>query len=131
MEKTTAKMTKAVAFGIALEVMEQSTHPQKSEVIEKIAKEIENLGKKSAGNGKLTKAQEANLATANAMAEWMEPGHAYSITDLSKSCPAVLGLNPQKIRPMLSGLIKANVVERSEVKGKPVFTKIAEVETEA
>ena len=130
MEKTTNKMTKAVAFGIALEVMEQSTHPQKSEVIEKIAKEIENLGKKS-GSGKPTKAQEANAVLAHQMLDWMEAEKAYTIAELSKECPAVMGMTPQKIRPLLSSLIKDNAVERSEVKGKPVFTKVAEVEAEA
>ena len=40
-----------------------------------------------------------------------------------------MGFNPQKIRPMLTNLIKANQVERSEGKGgKPLFRFVGEVE---
>ncbi|MBQ7908341.1 MAG: hypothetical protein IJ311_02445 [Elusimicrobiaceae bacterium] len=126
MEKTT-KMTKATAFAIALELVENSTLENKEEVAAKISKEIEQLSKKSAGSGKLTKAQEANAVLAEEMLNWMEPGHPYTITELSKNCPAVLGANPQKIRPLLSGLIQSKVVERTEGKGgKPIFTKVVE-----
>ena len=121
---TTNKMTKVSAFTIALELVQNSAHPEKDAVVEKIAKEIENLGKKS-GNGKPTKAQQANQALANEMLEWMEEGHPYSISDLSKNCPAVLGQTSQKIRPLLTPMIKAGIVERTEEKGKPMFTKVA------
>lgn len=126
MEKTN-KMTKATAFAIALEMVNNSEHPDKVLVAEKIAKEIESLAKKSGGSGKPTKAQEANLAMAHDMADWMEVGKGYTISELSKSCPAVLGATPQKIRPLLTTLIKENVVERTEDKGgKPIFTRVAE-----
>ena len=125
MATTKNALTKAKAFAIALEVLETSNHPNKSEVMEKIAKEIENLGKKN-GTSKPTKAQEANAVMATEMLEWMEVGHPYSITDLSKSCPAVLGLNSQKIRPLMTGLIKSNAVERTEEKGKAYFIRLGE-----
>ena len=51
---------------------------------------------------------------------------SYSISELSKNCPAVLGATPQKIRPLLTGLIKSNAVVRTEEKGKPLFTKVDE-----
>lgn len=125
---TTTKITKASAFAIALELVNQSNHPDKALVAEKIAKEIEQLSKKSAsGSGKLTKAQEANLALAQEVLAWMEANHPYSIADLSKNCPAILGATPQKIRPLLSGLIQTKAVERTEGKGgKPIFTKVVE-----
>lgn len=127
MEKT-AKMTKATAFAIALELVENSTLENKAEVAAKISKEIENIQKKNgSASGKPTKTQLENAATAHEMAEWMEAGVEYSITDLSKTCPAVLGFNPQKIRPMLTTLIKEGVVERKEGKGgKPLFIKVEE-----
>ena len=93
----------------------------------KISKEIENLSKKNSGSGKPTKAQEANNVMAQEMLDWMEADHPYTISELSKECPAVLGATPQKIRPLLTGLIKANAVERTEGKGgKPIFTKVVE-----
>ena len=125
---TTNKMTKATAFAIALELVENSALENKAEVAAKISKEIENIQKKNGStSGKPTKAQIENAAVAHEMVEWMESGTAYSITELSKNCPAVLGFNPQKIRPMLTTLIKEGVVERTEGKGgKPLFTKVAE-----
>lgn len=127
----TTKMTKASAFSIALELVNQSAHPDKVAVAEKIAKEIENLGKKNSNSGKPTKAQQENALIAQGMAEWMadQPNRLFSITELSKECPAVLGFNPQKIRPMLTGLIKSGQVERTEGKGgKPMFQFVGEIE---
>lgn len=124
---TEKKMTKATAFTIALELVNQSDLPNKAEVAEKISKEIENLSKKNSGSGKPTKAQEANNVMAQEMLDWMEADHPYTISELSKECPAVLGATPQKIRPLLTGLIKANAVERTKGKGgKPIFTKVVE-----
>ena len=127
MANTEKKMTKATAFAIALELVNQSAHPDKVEVAAKISKEIEQLSKKSSGSGKPTKAQEANAVLAQEMLDWMEADHAYTISEISKECPAVLGATPQKIRPLLTSLIKTNAVERTEGKGgKPLFTKVVE-----
>ena len=121
------EMTKVNALTIALELVEQSTHAEKEAVANKIRKEIENLSKKSAkASGELTKTQKDNLVLAGQMLDWMESNHAYSISELSKNCPAVLGATPQKIRPLLTGLIKSNAVVRTEEKGKPLFTKVDE-----
>lgn len=121
------EMTKVSALTIALELVENSTHAEKEAVANKIRKEIENLSKKSAkASGELTKTQKDNLVLAGQMLDWMESNHAYSIGELSKNCPAVLGATPQKIRPLLTGLIKSNAVVRTEEKGKPLFTKVDE-----
>lgn len=121
------EMTKVNALTIALELVEQSAHAEKEAVANKIRKEIENLSKKSAkASGELTKTQKDNLALSAQMLDWMESNHAYSISELSKNCPAVLGATPQKIRPLLTGLIKSNAVVRTEEKGKPLFTKVDE-----
>ena len=121
------EMTKVNALTIALELVEQSTHAEKEAVANKIRKEIENLSKKSAkASEELTKTQKDNLVLAGQMLDWMESNHAYSISELSKNCPAVLGATPQKIRPLLTGLIKSNAVVRTEEKGKPLFTKVDE-----
>lgn len=121
------EMTKVNALTIALELVEQSAHAEKEAVANKIRKEIENLSKKSAkASEELTKTQKDNLVLAGQMLDWMESNHAYSISELSKNCPAVLGATPQKIRPLLTGLIKSGAVVRTEEKGKPLFTKVDE-----
>jgi hypothetical protein len=123
----TTKMTNKTALEIALGMIMESTHPDKDAVAEKLTKQIASLEKKSAKtSGEPTKAQKANMALADQIAEWMEPNKAYSIAEISKNCPAVLGATPQKIRPLLTLLIADKVVERSEEKGKPMFTKVVE-----
>jgi hypothetical protein len=127
MEKNTAKMTKAVAFALAIKALETTDFPERDEAIAKLAKEIENVSKKN-GSGKLTKAQEANAVLANSVAEFMAENSTrlFTISELSKECPAVLGMTTQKIRPLLATLMEQKKVERTEVKGKPVFQFVGE-----
>ena len=120
-------MTNKSALEIALALVLESAHPDKDVVAEKLQKQIVSLEKKSAKtSGEPTKAQKANMALADQIAGWMEPNKAYSISEISKTCPAVLGATPQKIRPLLTLLIADKVVERTEDKGKPMFTKVVE-----
>lgn len=124
---TTTKITNKSALEIALAMVLESAHPDKDVVAEKLQKQIASLEKKSSKtSGEPTKAQKANMALADQIADWMEPAKAYSISEISKNCPAVLGATPQKIRPLLTLLIADKVVERSEDKGKPMFTKVVE-----
>ena len=124
---TTTKITNKSALEIALAMVLESAHPDKDVVAEKLQKQIASLEKKSAKtSGEPTKVQKANMALADQIADWMEPAKAYSISEISKNCPVVLGATPQKIRPLLTLLIADKVVERSESKGKPMFTKVAE-----
>ena len=126
----TTKMTNKVAYEMAITALSASNLPNKDEAIAKIAKAIEQLEKKSAGSGKPTKTQLANMALAEGIAEFManQPNRLFSISEISKECPAVLGENPQKIRPLLTTLIQQKRVERTEVKGKPMFQFVGEVE---
>ena len=127
----TTKMTKAQAFAIALEALNQFSHPQVEEAKAKIVKEIENISKKSSkASDTPTKAQQANAVLADGIAEFMagQPNRLFTIGELSKECPAVMGATPQKIRPLLTNLISQKRVERTEEKGKPMFQYIGEVE---
>jgi hypothetical protein len=128
---TTPKFTKAQAFAIALEALNQFSHPQVEEAKAKIVKEIENISKKSSKtSGTPTKAQQANAVLAEGVAEFMaeQPNRLFTISELSKECPAILGATPQKIRPLLTTLIAQKQVERTEEKGKPMFKFIGEGE---
>ena len=106
--------------------------PEAEEAKAKIVKEIENISKKSSkASGTPTKAQQANAVLADSVAEFMaeQPNRLFTIAEISKECPAVLGATPQKIRPLLTTLIQQKQVERSEGKGgKPMFQFIGEVE---
>ena len=120
----TTKMTNKTALETAISIL--SADNAHDEVVAKLQKMLESLEKKSSkASGEPTKAQKANLALAEQMLEWMEEDTPYTISELSKNCPAVLGATPQKIRPLLTGLISAKAVVRTEEKGKPIFTKVA------
>ena len=121
----TIKMTNKTALETAIAVL--SADNAHDEVVAKLQKMLESLEKKSAKtSSEPTKAQKANLALAEQMLDWMEVDTPYTISELSKNCPAVLGATPQKIRPLLTGLIASKAVVRTEEKGKPIFTKVAE-----
>lgn len=121
------KVTNKSALEVALGLVLASDHPDKVLVAEKLQKQIDSLEKKSANSsGKLTKVQEANLALADQIASYMEPEVEYSISSLSKSCSAVKGETPQKIRPLLQILMDKGLITRSLNKGKPVFVKVVE-----
>ena len=56
--------------------------------------------------------------------ENMEAGKPYTVTDLTKTVSPAIGLNISKVRPWLTRLMEDGRVERTVVKGKPVFTKV-------
>ena len=118
------KMTKVSAFTIAMELVKNSAHPEKDAVVEKIAKEIENLSKKSAGNGKPTAKQTANMGLGELVVEFLRD-HAdttYTVTELMKQ---VEGLPAEITNQKLTALFRLDnvkpYVERSMEKGKAYY----------
>ena len=123
MATTKNALTKAKAFAIALEVLETSNHPNKSEVMEKIAKEIENLGKKS-GSSKPTAKQTANMGLGEMVVDFLR-AHAdekFTITELMKS---VNGLPAEITNQRVTALFRLDsvkpYVERTMDKGKAYY----------
>ena len=123
-EKKNEKMTKAVAFQMAISALETSTDPKAPEAIEKIAKEIENLAKKKSGNGTPTKKQEANSALAEQVAVYMasHPTQMFTVTELVKGVPGLpADMSTQKMTPLLTALVKDGSVSKSKDKGKSYY----------
>ena len=130
---TEKKITNKVALEKAIACMSlYGEHtPETAEVIAKLEKMLESTAKKNSKSGKPTKTQEANAILIDGIAEFMadQPDRLFTISEISKECPAVMGATPQKIRPLLTALIKEQKVERSEGKGgKPLFQFVGEVE---
>ncbi len=132
MEKTT-KMTKASAFSIALALVEQSNHPDKVAVAEKIAKEIENISKKSAGSGKPTAKQTANLGLGELVVAHLRanPNQMFTVTELMKS---VEGLPAEITNQKLTAILRLESVKpflsRTMDKGKAYFKYAQPAEVE-
>lgn len=122
------KMTKAVAFQMAISALETSTDPKASEAIEKIAKEIENLAKKKSGNGKPTKKQEANSALAEQVADHMaeNPARLWTVTELVKEVPNMpADMSTQRMTPLLTALVNEGYVAKTKEKGKSLYQWVA------
>ena len=125
------KMTKVSAFTIAMELVKNSAHPEKDAVVEKIAKEIENLSKKSAGNGKPTAKQTANMGLGELVVEFLRnhADTAYTVTELMKQ---VEGLPAEITNQKLTALFRLDnvkpFVERSMEKGKAYYKYATPVE---
>lgn len=122
------KMTKAVAFQMAISALETSTDPKASEAIEKIAKEIENLAKKKSGNGKPTKKQEANSELAEQVADHMaeNPARLWTVTELVKEVPNMpADMSTQRMTPLLTTLVNEGYVAKTKEKGKSLYQWVA------
>ena len=136
------KITKSLVFGAGVEWLnsidpdtvmgvrsisvggeEQSVEITAGMLAEKLAHEIEQLGKKNSPN-KPSPVQEANKQMSEELYENMEAGKPYTVTDLTKTISPAIGLNISKVRPWLTRLMEDGRVERTVVKGKPVFTKV-------
>lgn len=86
----------------------------------KFIEERKDLHEKKNTSRKPTKAQEENEAIKTAILDFMEEGKPYTITDIQKA----IGLDSnQKTSALMRQLKEADLVIRSEVKGKAYFTK--------
>ena len=127
-EKKNEKMTKAVAFQMAITALETSTDPKAPEAIEKIAKEIANLAKKKSGNGTPTKKQVANAGLAEQVADHMaeNPARLWTVTELVKEVPNMpADMSTQKMTPLLTALVNEGYVAKTKEKGKSLYQWVA------
>lgn len=136
MAKTNEKMTKKVAFEIALSLVEQSNHPDKAEVSAKLTKELEQIAKKSsATNGKTSAKQTANMGLGELVIAHLRehPNQMFTVTELMKAVP---GLPEEITNQKLTAVMRLDSVKpfytRTMDKGKAYFkyAQPAEVEDE-
>ena len=120
---TEKKMTKATAWGIVKEIVENSDHPKSAELVEKIENEIALLAKKNSAEKKPTAQQTANDGIKTAILNGMESGKAYTITELIKTIPACAELTNQRVSSLVRQLVESNQVIRTEDKRKAYFSK--------
>ena len=129
----TNKMTKAVAFTLALEALNASNLPNKAEAMEKISKEIENISKKSSGSGKPTAKQIANAGLGETVVEFLRehPTQMFTISELMKQ---VQGLPADISNQKMTSIFRLDSVKphyrREMVKGKAYFQYVEAVEME-
>ena len=69
-----------------------------------------------------TKAQIANAALAEQIAEAMVADVAYGNAEIADLIPALNGATPQKVAPLMKALTETGKVVTTKVKGKNVYT---------
>lgn len=96
------------------------------EVAEKIGKIKASYEKKSATTGerKPTANQVANEAIKTALYEAMEANRLYRVGEMLKEMECLAGLSAPKVTALLTQMKDANLVARSEEKGKAFYVKV-------
>lgn len=120
----TKKMTKR-------EMFEQikANYALTEEEVKFIDHELELLAKKNSAEKKPTATQTANVGIKKAIADGMEMGKKYTITDLMKSIPAIAELSNQRVSALVRQMIEDGLVVRTEEKRKAYFS-LVETSTE-
>ena len=126
MATTKNAMTKASAFAIALEVVNQSAHPQKDEVAAKLAKELETLANKKSSPSKAQVAkQTANVGLGEVVLSFLRDneGKSFTVTDMLKE---ISGLPAEITNQKLTYILRMDAVKpfisKEMVKGKAMYS---------
>ena len=114
---TTKKMTKKDYFNTLL-AMESVKANQ--ELVDFINHELELLAKKSSADKKPTAQQVANDGIKTAIAETLERGKLYTITDIIKAVPECADLTNQRVSAIVRSML-GDTIERVEEKRKAYF----------
>ena len=122
MANTEKKMTKAVAWGIVKGIVENSNHPQATELVEKIENELTLLAKKNSAEKKPTAQQVANDGIKTAIAEGMSPNRLYTVTEIQKEIGACAEMSNQRVSALLRQMKDDGIVTRTEDKRKAYFS---------
>ena len=130
----TTKMTNKTALEIALAMVQESAHPEKELVAEKLTKQIESLAKKNGkASGKPTAKQVASMELGENLVQFLRenPTQMFSIAELMKSVP---GLPEDISNQKMTSLFRQDNVRphfrREVVKGKAYFQFFENVEEE-
>ena len=116
------KMTYVSALEIAIASVDSA------EVREKLEALKASIAKKNSAERKPTATQTANEGFKIAIAEGMEVGKAYTITDLMKSVDAIADLSNQRVSAIVRQMVEGGVLVREEIKRKAYFSLAEGVE---
>ena len=91
-----------------------------------IAHEQDLLNRKASSGGAETKQQKINKGIAQEIADSMEPGKMYTVSDMIKEIPACAELTNQRVSAIIRTQMEGSLVERITDKRKTLFRLIAE-----
>ena len=114
-------MTKKISYVVALDTVLTG-----AEITDEVRERLEALkaslekrnSRKSEGP---TKLQKANAELAEQIVSAMAEGKSYGSAEIAELVPALAGATPQKISPLMKGLVASGVVVAEKVKGKASY----------
>lgn len=118
----TSKMTYVMALDVVLNGGEIT-----AEVREKLEALKASHQRKNSGERKPSAKQVANAERRIVLLGEMEEGRAYTITQMTKELPCVLGESVSKVSYLVRSLKDEGLVHREVIKGTAYFTKSEEV----
>lgn len=83
--------------------------------------ELELLTKKNGAERKPTPTQVQNATIGDAVVAAMQPNRLYTVSEIIKEIPACNGLSTQRVSPILSNLVDAQLVEKVTEKRKSLY----------
>ena len=92
------------------------------ETVEKLTALKASIAKKNTAERKPTATQKANEGFKSAIADGMEVGKAYTITDLIKSIDEIADLSNQRVSAIVRQMVESGTLVREEVKRKAYFS---------
>ena len=113
----TKKMTKKDYFNTLLAMESVKANP---DLVDFIQHELDLLARKNSADKKPTAQQVANEGIKTAIAETLERGKLYTITDIMKSVPECADLTNQRVSAIVRSML-GDTIERVEEKRKAYF----------
>lgn len=115
-------MTKKEMFAAINSVVANSNSAQKQELMNFIAHELELLNRRSSTKSLTPKQKENEAFKAEILSTLSAAENPLTIGELMENCSAIAELTSQRVTAIVSQLVKAQQVIRTEVKGKAYFS---------
>lgn len=115
-------MTKKEMFAAINSVVANSNSAQKQELMDFIAHELELLNRRSSTKSLTPKQKENETFKAGILSFLEGADKPLTIGEIMEGCAVVEGLTSQRVTAIVSQLVKAQQVIRTEVKGKAYFS---------
>lgn len=110
------KMTYVKALEIAIASLGEG------EVVDKLEALKASIQKRNAGDRKPTKTQVANEGLKADILAYLADGEKHTVTEIMSGVPSLDGASNQKVATLVTALVKAQLVNREEIKRKAYFS---------
>lgn len=115
-------MTKKEMFAAIATVVENSNHAQRLDLMNFVQHEIELLDRRSASKTMTAKQKENENFKTEIFTFLEDAARPMTVSEIMEGCTALDGLKSQRVTAIISQMVKAQTLVRTEVKGKAYFS---------